>query len=412
MDLNNGVQRLVIRTFQPGDTLLLQRVQRQAPKLNVAQSLILPRSAVWVALSAANPLNHAKVATYVLHQNGHGLARSGFLQVQRRPGRGESDILLLAPALDTRTGHPAIWEKLLAHCIVEATQEGIARIYADVPDQPLPVNTFAHVGFSVFARQSVWRLAPDDVAGSATLGPNGLKQAARVRPVQRSDEWELMRLYARVTPKNVQAAEGTLTDTGTRPPILDWWQGGDVQTFVSGDGGGSAETLNGCLRIVTTRKGVWMQLWADAHRNDADAAEALLCAAVKAIHKQRRQAPIYMPVREYQGGLGPLLNDYGFAPFADHAKMVKHLLQRVVDMESVRQHSVEPASEVVVTAGGYRAPLAPPMPRTRSEPRERPLLRRRLHGDAHLSLHAVAAGAHAPASAGDGPEQSNDAHRL
>lgn len=384
----------MIRPFQPGDTFLLQRLQRQAPKLNVAQSLLQPRSPVWAALTARNPWNHAKVATYVLHQNGHGLARSGFLQAQRRSGRGEVDILLLAPALDTRTGHPAIWEKLLAHCIVEATQGGASRIYADVPDQPLLVNTFGHVGFGAYTRQTVWRLATDEVIDNPAAQNQTTQKAVHVRPAQRSDEWELLRLYARVTPKAVQAAEGVLTDTAIRPPILEWWSGGDVQTFVCGDGGGTAEALSGCLRVVRSRTGVWMQLWADAHRADADVAQALLHVGLRAAQAHRRRTPIYMPVREYQAGLGPLLNDLGFAPFADHATMVKHLLQRVVETESVRQHSVEAAHKVVVAAGGY---TAPPIPSGRPTGNTRPLLRHRTGaGSVRLALRAKAAAAGGP----------------
>lgn len=111
------------------------------------------------------------------------------------------DILVLAPALDTRTGHPAIWEKLLAHCIVEGTQEGTTRIYADVPDQPLLVNTFAHVGFGVLRGQAFWRLAPDDVVHRATNhGANpgahdavrqsmrATKEAAHVRLAQQAGQ--------------------------------------------------------------------------------------------------------------------------------------------------------------------------------------------------------------------------------
>lgn len=380
----------MIRPFQPGDTFLLQRLQRQAPKLNVAQALLQPRAPVWAAFTAANPLNHAKVATYVLHQNGHGLARSGFLQSQRRPGRRESDILMLAPALDARTGHPAIWEKLLAHCIVDATQEGAIRLYADVPDQPLLVNTFGHVGFGVYARQTLWRLTANEVLAQ----PNALQDAPGVRPVQRSDEWELIRLYARVTPRPVQAAEGVV-DANARPPILDWWCGGDVQTFVCSEGSAAGAALHGCLRVASTRHGVWMQLWADARRTDADAAQALLYAGLRLVQARRQRAAVYMPVREYQGGLGPLLSDFGFAPYTDHAKMVKHLLQRVVEMESVRMHSVEPAKEVVATASGYPTPSLPTLKAsdTLAHVQGSPLLRHRTASDlAQRTLHGGSAG--------------------
>ncbi len=398
----------MIRPFQFGDTFLLQRLQGQAPKLNVAQSLLLPRSPVVDALTSGISWNHSKVATYVLHQSGHGLARSGFLQTQRRPGRGELDLVMLAPALAARTGHPAIWEKLIAHCVVEATHEDAARLYADVPDQPLLVNTFAHVGFGVYARQTIWRLAVDDRTGPA-LRRNS---ETYVRPMRRSDEWELMRLYARVTPKPVQIAEGALAASSNRPPILDWWSAGEVQTLVCAEGGGQAQTLRGCLRIVFTRTGAWMELWADARRTDADAAQALLCEGLKVVQAHRRRVPIYVPVRDYHGGLGPLLSDQGFAPFADHAKMVKHLLQRVVGMESVRLQSVEPASEVVVTAGGY-AP-APRIPAPGAGGAGRALPRHRSSGGrlrlarSHIALCSDTGTDHAGAADNPGPADNGE----
>ena len=147
----------MIRPFQLGDFFLMHSLSRQATKLNASLALAQPYSVLGSALTAVVPWNDAKVATYVLHQRTHEVARNGFLQAQKRPGRPESDILLLTPALDTAHGHPAIWEKLLSHYSSEATQQKIARIYADVPDQPIVVNTLMHVGFRVYTRQTVGR---------------------------------------------------------------------------------------------------------------------------------------------------------------------------------------------------------------------------------------------------------------
>ena len=153
----------VIRPFQLGDLILVQRLGRQAAKLNIVQSLLQPRSALSASLSAHAPWNTAKVSTYVLRQRGHGVIGDGFLQVKKRPGRPELDIVLLAPGLDSPEGHPAIWEKLLAHHSQEAIRQEVVRLYVDVPDQPLPVSTFTHVGFRTYARQTIWRLAPHGV---------------------------------------------------------------------------------------------------------------------------------------------------------------------------------------------------------------------------------------------------------
>lgn len=337
----------MIRPFQPGDYFVLQRLQRQATKLNLIQSLLHPRSPSWAALSALQPWDYAKILTYVLHQNGHGLARSGFLQAQRRPGRGEADVLLLAPALDTRTGHPAIWEKLLAHFVNEEAglQPGggpqTLRIYADVPDQPLLVNTFSHIGFGVYSRLTVWRLVDSHGAGYMPSA------SAKVRPAERGDEWELLRLYARTTPKAVQLAEGAVGDQAINPPILAWWSGGETVSLVLEQRG----EMVGCVRVVRGQAGIWMQFWSDAQYPQLEITRHLLGHALGSVRGYIPTLPVYVAVKEYQGGLGPMLGDFGFAPFADYARMVKHMLQRVVEMESVRMGAVEVVPEGLVTFG-------------------------------------------------------------
>lgn len=71
---------------------------------------------------------------------------------------GRAEILCLAPSLDAQEqGHPAIWNKLLSHLIHEAGSLAVNRIYAEAPDQPLLVNTFAAVGFQPYCRQTIWR---------------------------------------------------------------------------------------------------------------------------------------------------------------------------------------------------------------------------------------------------------------
>ena len=78
-------------------------------------------------------------------------------QIVRRAGWPEADIPCLAPSIAAPSGHPAIWTKLLSHLAHEAPSLAIDRLYADVPDQPLLVNTFAGVGFQPYCRQTVWR---------------------------------------------------------------------------------------------------------------------------------------------------------------------------------------------------------------------------------------------------------------
>lgn len=329
----------MIRPFRFGDFFLIHSLSRQATKLNASLALSQPYSVLGAALTALIPWNDAKVVTYVLHQRTHELARSGFLQAQKRPGRPESDLLLLAPALDTTHGHPAIWEKLLSHYINEATQQQIARIYADVPDQPLVVNTLMHVGFRVYTRQTIWRLPAQGAESFAH------HLTATIRPQQKKDSWGLRRLYTQVTPPAVQQAEGLQVDSDLEPPILDWWQPYMRSSYVLEEKG----ELYGCIRIGYGLRGIWLQLWSHPEQDNAEHLHQLVCFALTEIRQQHHlRLPIYVGVRDYHGGVGSVLSDYGFAPFTDRAKMTKHLLHWVKVAEPVSLPVLEAVPEVVV----------------------------------------------------------------
>lgn len=307
----------MIRPFQLGDIFLIQRLSRQATKLNTVQSLLQPHSASWASLTALVPWNDAKVATYVLSQQGHGLLGTGYLQVKKRPGRPEADIIRLAPGLDTPRGHPAIWEKLLAYHNTVAAHQQIARIYVDVPDQPLPVHTFSHVGFRTYTRQTIWRLTAFDAAI-----PSG-QASTDIRLQTKVDEWPLQQLYTRVVPESVQLAEGMHTDQALKPPILDWWPGGVHNRFVLERRG----EIVGAVDIVQGRRGYWLQPWADFCDPNPQVIHTLLRHALDIIWRRAITQPIYIGVCDYQGALGTILSDYGFAPFTDRAKMVKQVVQ-------------------------------------------------------------------------------------
>lgn len=329
----------MIRPFQPGDIFLIQRLHRQATKLNAVQSLVHPFSPTWAALTAINPWNDAKTVTCVLRRNGHGLARSGFLQAQKRPGRPEADILALAPALDTPSGHPAVWEKLLSHYLHEAAAQGIQRVYADAPDQPLLVRTFANVGFQVYQRQTIWRLIASDMTNY------GEAPQATIRPQQPADTWGLLRLYALSTPKAVQGAEGALGDAPASPPILQRWFAGDLRSFVLVENG----EIAGCLQVALGRTGIWLQLWANLFRPDVAVPRQLITFALRSLAQPSERRPVYFAVTEYQGGIAPFLTELGFAPFTDQARVVKPIVQWVLENESGRAPQLEVTQEVVAT---------------------------------------------------------------
>jgi len=333
----------VIRPFQVGDIFSIQRLSRQSTKLNTAHALLQPTSGLRAALTTVMPWNEAKVATYVLDQRDHKLARTGFLQVQKRPGRSEADVLLLAPALDMPSGHPAIWQKLLVYYCNEAARQQIRRIYVDAPDQPLPVNTFSQIGFRVYTRQTIWRLS------SYRAGTFSAAQRETVRPTTKADEWALRLLYTRISPPQVQQAEGYLTGNivakAVKPPVLEWWQPAVHKNFVFEKKG----DIQGLIDIAYGWNGIGLQLWTDFHQPDTTCIHHLINHALTVISQEHKAQPIYLGVREYHGGLGVALADYGFAPFTDRAKMVRHVVQWVRNPVPMLVPALESIREVVPT---------------------------------------------------------------
>lgn len=329
----------MIRPLQPGDLYLIQRLNRQATKFHTVQTLLHSHSVLQAALGSAIPWGDAKVTTYVLRQDGHSLVHDGYLQVQKRPGCPAVDVLCLAPGLDAPTGHPAIWTKLLAHCVHDVAQLGIERIYATVLDQPLPVNTFAGVGFQPYCRQTIWRLFTPTVESFAE------QVQADIRPVATSDEWGIGRLYARTVPETVQHAESW--PPGVAPPTLAaGWVGEHGLTFVLVAQG----EICGAVQVATGQNGSWLEWWADMTRPDNFDVRQLLCYGLTVIREHGWRAPVYVAVAEYHGGVATLLGDYGFAPFSDRVKMVKYVVKWVREALPSPAGVIDVPSEIIPTS--------------------------------------------------------------
>lgn len=366
----------MIRPFQLGDLLLVQRLGGQATKLNAIQALLQPRVAAITSLSSIVPWFGARANTYILRQQRNSLAQSGFIQTQERVGRPEADITLLAPALDTPRGHPAIWEKLLAHYIHEAANRQIMRVYADVPDQPLPVKTFTQTGFRTYTSQTIWRLNPSDKPQHTFTPTNN--ESIQIRYQTAADIWSLQRLYSKVTPKSVQRAEGfgqgnvrngftssdasdsngararTLTATlrsnrsngadNVKLSMLDWWYAGHHSTYVLSD----KDDIHGCILIGQGQRGTWLRLLVDTLNPNSGYIHTLLSHGLGIAQSATPHVPIYIGVRDYHGGMDSILNEFEFAPFTDRARMVRQV--------PVWARTAVPIHERVIDAVGEAIP--------------------------------------------------------
>ncbi|HRJ45580.1 MAG TPA: hypothetical protein PL105_27005, partial [Caldilineaceae bacterium] len=285
-----------IRPFAPGDSLLVQRLSRYATRFHIGRFLIQPSSPLQAAFSAYLPWAFKSGITYVLRQEEHGLARAGFAQWQLHPGRAEADLMLLSPALDAPNGHPAIWHKLLAESALSLADQQIRRLYSELSDQPLLVNTFLQAGFHLYARETIWRLNDLSLAIARPTGP-------ALRPQAAQDQWALEQLYARITPLPVRQAEAAEGE-GEHPPapiLTNHYLNRPLSSFVL-DG---ADGIDGCAQIIWGTLGVWLRLWVDSNNPDTGQVRRLLGHGLGQVIAAPNRGPVYIAVRDYQSGLSP-----------------------------------------------------------------------------------------------------------
>ncbi len=231
-----------------------------------------------------------------------------------------------------------IWQKLLAHYFHGASQQKIERVFADVPDQPLPVSTFAQVGFKVYARQTIWRLKHEQTRSQQS-------EWGHIRLQTAADEWALARLYDQVTPAAVQQAEGMAPDETDNPPIFICAQDSGCYSFILEE----ANDVIGCIQIKHGRRGVWLNLWIDTLQPNVEPVQTLLTHALSVVRERSMRMPVYIGVSDYHGGLGSVLDEYGFAPFTDRARMVKSVRQWVRDPALAFTPAIERVGEAVPT---------------------------------------------------------------
>ena len=317
------------RPFSLGDALLLQRLRSVSTPLQTERALLESISPVRTALRSCFPWYRHSSFTYVLRQEENGLAREGLIQLRIRPHSHEADVTLLSPALDAHRGHPAIWQKLLTYSAQHIFRHNVCRLFSDLPDQPLLVNTFRQAGFAPLTQVTIWRL------DSAPRAPS----AANLRPQQPADVPELEKLYQRITPLPTQQLEtGHAADHPQEeriPPILFNPHQVHMSGYVLDDDRGPG--LAGCLQILWGKSGAWIRLWVDTNDPDTHNTHLLLDFALQRIAEAPLVRRAYIGVRAYQTGINALLSDYGFAPFTDRMLMVRNILQwqrRTVDQRT------------------------------------------------------------------------------
>lgn len=319
----------VIRPFGLHDIWLVRRLQRIGMSLAVEHMLTHPHQPLWTALTAPWPWTGVGVATFVLDESYRDQRLMGFVQLMKRASRPEADLLHLAPVATADDDDPAgdpedgdvpscdpvgalVWSKLLSYCMRAAAGHGLQRVFASTPNGCAEQTCLREAAFSPYTRETVYRLAVMPAAGGSLVG---------FRPQLPQDSWALQRLYMHSTPRLVQQAEGALTGEVGSPP-MSWWEPDSWHGTVWEPAG----EVRGAVQIHVGRAGHWLRVWG-ANEVSPRELRSLIEQGLRQLDlrgRGRRSVPVYTTVREYENGLSGALTGFGFAPYMERVRFVKH----------------------------------------------------------------------------------------
>ena len=224
---------------------------------------------------------------------------SGIGQLDHRPGQPHARLAFFAPVelMDLASG-----TELLEALARSAGERGAQNLIAEVEEHNPAFEQLRRAGFSIYARQRIWRADPPETAGarpSAAVEPG----ESLWRAESPADILPIRNLALNLVPSLVQQIE----------PLIERQGGGMVH--------GSDEELLAYLEIERGPLGVWIQPYLHPA---VEYAEQLLSSFLAAAVDPRRR-PVYACVRSYQSWMNGALDRLGFLPEADQAVMVRRL---------------------------------------------------------------------------------------
>jgi hypothetical protein len=221
-----------------------------------------------------------------------------FGQLRHRLGEEHARILYVAPlAGDDGAG----WLPLLERLIVEAGERRAQNLLAEVNEKSPEYDALREAGFAIYARQSLWKLAPS--AGLAAAAGS-----AAVRAATRADAIPVNTLYSNIVPRLVQQVEPGPQHI-ERGYVLD--HGGELVAY---------------LNVHRGPQGIWVEPF--LHPEAYDLSDAVLNACLQLV-PSRKEKPLYICIRRYQDWLQEVVARAGFEALGSQAVMVKRLAVRL-----------------------------------------------------------------------------------
>jgi hypothetical protein len=199
------------------------------------------------------------------------------------------------------------------------------RIFVKVPDGEPLMEEFRALGFTRYTNEHIWGNLYFGASGASPTEP----PHSSLRSQTNHDAWDLMQLYAAVTPPVTRHAEDLTTRQWRRsrlPRILRVSSGPVERAYVWSDETASkgSTTLGGYIRLLTAARGHWITtIFRPDAANRAVYPQALDYVLWKAARFGSK--PVYCGVREYQVEAEGHLEERGFHLLSEQALLVKYL---------------------------------------------------------------------------------------
>lgn len=280
------------------------------------------------ALVSHVPFSKLGAETFVVYANGGKQHALGVVQARPRKNRPEADITFIAPALDHGPAAVTTWYRLLTEATKGLGESGCQRIYAMVPVGSGAEEVFHRAGFTTFTREQIFMLPREGVrAFRAQLTARGnTKVELAMRRLRKRDGWNILRLYTAITPRNVQHAEAMVTTEGAAGNLDDWWEHLGGTSYVFERAFGNNNSLLGLARITRGRLATWVRF------HVAPSGIVYMDEMIQqtlALVSKTRSRPIYVAVRDYEGGVRAPLEAAGLTAQFERNHMVKYTTVRV-----------------------------------------------------------------------------------
>jgi hypothetical protein len=258
-------------------------------------------------------------------------------------------VVFMSPALEMGNGNHAIWQRLLTHLCFQTAERGCFRVYASLPAESEELQLFKNVGFLQYSQEDIYQFGLEPQRADTD-------QTIPLRLQQPIDGWGLQNLYATLTPRPVQSAEG-LAQGQWALGLGGWGDPGQQKGYIWEEEG----ELVGALHIRTGKRGYWVRVL--LHPDALDRATVLTRAALSLTVNRGPNLPVYFALRRYQIGWRSVLTDLGFEPLTTRTLVVKPMTVRVQDKSTILRAALETSpSEGAATSAISHAEFLEPRP--------------------------------------------------